>query len=172
MKDYVSRGTITEFSPSGSYQSYQVTTLREGSSSGVEHYQNFGFKSFPKKGAEALVLYPYGIWSNAVITSISDRRVNIELEEGQVCTYSHPENRLLFDNENTSKLQTGESSIHLNKNGNIQIKSGDNELISIIREIWQVLKNTKVPTIYGPQNLPEVVAGFDVIDSKLKKYTG
>ncbi len=170
--NYVSSGITGDSERSGTFISYQVNTLLEGPNNDLEHYNQFGFKSYPRDGAEAIVVYPLGVSDNGIVICVADRRIEIDLEKGQTCVYSHKNNRILFNEDSWSELYTGKASIRAEKDGKIAIKSDAEELIKIIRDLWKTIKEVEVPTIYGPQNLAEVVAKYKEIDDKLKKFTG
>lgn len=55
---------------------------------GVEHLEPYGFTSRANSGAEAVVLFPDGDRSHAVVVTVSDRRYRLKgLQTGEVAVY-------------------------------------------------------------------------------------
>ncbi|WP_096314348.1 phage baseplate assembly protein domain-containing protein, partial [Escherichia coli] len=55
---------------------------------GVEHLEPYGFTARANSGAEAVVLFPDGDRSHAVVVTVSDRRYRLKgLQTGEVAVY-------------------------------------------------------------------------------------
>lgn len=63
----------------------------------VEHFQNYGFTSKPKAGAEAVVVNVGGNADHPIAIAVDDRRYRVkELEDGEVCVYDQSGTRILL----------------------------------------------------------------------------
>ena len=83
---------------------------------GAERMQLYGITSHPLKGADVLVLSVGGVRQHPVVL-IDDRRNRVkDLEEGEVCLYSHLDeagnlHRILLNKDRGIELSCGSSSI-------------------------------------------------------------
>jgi phage baseplate assembly protein V len=86
------RAVISWVTDTDTRQTVQLT-IRSGDVAEVrdkaERFQDYGFTSHPKRGAEAIVLFPGGHRAHAIIIAVDDRRYRkTGLEEGEVALYS------------------------------------------------------------------------------------
>ena len=85
----VGRAVLTVVNDSTDLQTVQVEGLLGEVIDGAERMQMYGFTSHPLKGADVLVLAVGGVRQHPVVL-IDDRRHRVkDLEEGEVCLYSH-----------------------------------------------------------------------------------
>lgn len=83
----IARGVIELVDESKKMQTVQVSTLADVTKDDVERFQQYGFSSYPKSGAEALVLHVRG--DHPVVVSVDDRRYRPKtLAEGESCMYT------------------------------------------------------------------------------------
>lgn len=85
----VSRGVVGLVDDSKKLQSIQVGMLTDESRDAVERFQEYGFTSVPKSGAEAVVVCVGGNREHGLVVAVDDRRYRIKgLAEGEVCIYT------------------------------------------------------------------------------------
>lgn len=70
----VARAVVQLVDDSTKLQLLQVGALADETIDGAEHHQSYGFSSVPLDGAEAVVVFPNGDRSHALVVSVSDRR--------------------------------------------------------------------------------------------------
>lgn len=69
-------------------QELQIVGLSDETLDGVERFQNYGFTSVPKSGAEAITLSINGNRSHTAVIVVDDRRYRLKaLESGEVALY-------------------------------------------------------------------------------------
>lgn len=82
------RGIVTLVDDARKLQSLQVETLEGELSDEAERFQQYGFSSVPFEEAEAIVLFPAGTRSHAVVIAVDDRRHRpTGLEPGESVLY-------------------------------------------------------------------------------------
>jgi phage baseplate assembly protein V len=84
----IGRAVVKSINAASKCQTVDVELLAGQGKAGIEHLEPYGFTSRAKSGAEAVVLFPDGDRSHAVVVSISDRRYRIKgLKTGEVAFY-------------------------------------------------------------------------------------
>lgn len=84
----VGRAVITLVKDSGALQLIQAERLAGEIHDDMERFGSYGLASWPKDGAEAIVLSVAGVRSHAVVIAVEDRRYRLKLEaEGEVAIY-------------------------------------------------------------------------------------
>lgn len=84
----IGRAVVKSINAASKCQTVDVELLAGQEKAGIEHLEPYGFTSRAKSGAEAVVLFPDGDRSHAVVVSISDRRYRIKgLKTGEVAFY-------------------------------------------------------------------------------------
>ena len=118
----VGRAVLTVVDDSTGLQTVQVEALRGEVIDGAERMQMYGITSHPLKGADVLVLSVGGVRQHPVVL-IDDRRHRVtDLEEGEVCLYSHLDedgnlHRILLNKDRGIELRCGNSSIVMTPSG-------------------------------------------------------
>lgn len=83
------RGVIQLVDDATRLQLLQVGVLAEETVDSAEHHQPYGFSSVPLAGAEAMLMFPNGDRSHALVISASDRRYRpTGGQDGEVCMYT------------------------------------------------------------------------------------
>lgn len=130
----------------------------------VERFQNYGFTSVPKDGAEAVIVRVGGNSDHGIVICVDDRRYRIgNLESGEVAVYD----------------ATG-STIVLKKNGDIEVTpSSGNAKLDCDVEITGDLKCDGDATVSGDTNCDgtvtgstDVVGGSTNVSLKGHKHSG
>jgi len=85
----VSRGVVTLVNDTLKCQGLQIELMPDELHDDVEHFQEYGFTSHAKAGAEALFLSVGGMRSHGIVACVADRRFRIKtLVEGEVALYT------------------------------------------------------------------------------------
>lgn len=85
----VARAVVARVNDALKIQGLQVTVLAGETRDQVERFQNYGFTSVPKEGAEAVVLSVGGNRDHVLAIVVDDRRYRLKgLEGGEVALYS------------------------------------------------------------------------------------
>lgn len=84
----VGRGVVKRVKDSAPLQTCQVSLLAGELRDQVERFQEFGFSSYPKEGAEAVVVFVGGNRDHGLIVGVDDRRYRIKISEGEVVLYN------------------------------------------------------------------------------------
>ncbi len=85
----VARAVLKRIDDSKKMQELQVSLLDGEVRDGVERFQNYGFTSYPKPGAEAVVVFAGGNRDHGLTVVVDDRRYRLKsLAEGEVAMFS------------------------------------------------------------------------------------
>lgn len=88
LRQLASRAVIKLVNDGLKLQELQIVGLSGETLDGVERFQEYGFTSNPKAGAEAITLSVGGNRSHTVIVAVDDRRYRLKgLESGEVALY-------------------------------------------------------------------------------------
>jgi phage baseplate assembly protein V len=108
----IGKAILVALDNSGTVQKIQASVLKNETSSNLERSQEYGFDSYPKAGAQVVLLAIGGNRDHAIAFSVSDRRYRpTDLAEGEVAVYSFKD-----------KTLTNKHRVHLKANGDIEIK--------------------------------------------------
>lgn len=78
-------------------QHVQLEVLKSEVRGKLEHFQNYGFTSHPKSGAEAAVIFLSGNRAHGLVLAIDDRRYRLHpLEAGEVALYTDEGDKIHF----------------------------------------------------------------------------
>lgn len=73
-----------------STQKIQVTALADETITGMERFQEYGFETYPKTGAEVFVAFLNGNRDHGIAICTHDSRYRpTDLDEGDVCIYTY-----------------------------------------------------------------------------------
>ena len=110
----INRAVVELVNDATKMQTLQVSVLAGETQDNVERFQQYGFTSHPKKGAEAVSLALAGCRSHMVVVAVDDRRYRLTgLESGEVAIYTDEGDR-----------------IHLKRSGHIEIKAAGSVLVN------------------------------------------
>jgi phage gp45-like len=86
----VARAVVKLADDGKALQELQLSVLAGEVRDGVERFQNYGFTSVPKDGAEAIVIAVGGRREHLLAIAVDDRRYReSDLESGEVAIYNH-----------------------------------------------------------------------------------
>lgn len=92
-----SRCVITLIDDAAKLQGAQVMLLADEVGDQVERFQNYGFTSVPKPGAEGIYLALGGDRKHGVLVAVDDRRFRLKsLADGEVAMYSDEGDSIVF----------------------------------------------------------------------------
>lgn len=84
------RGVLKGIDSSRKMQTADVSILKDERKDAVEHWEGYGLTAAPLEGAEALIVFPQGERSHAIVVAVGDRRYRLKgLQGGEVALYDH-----------------------------------------------------------------------------------
>lgn len=84
----VSRAVLRRADDEPQLQAVQVDLLADETLDQLERFQDYGFTSVPKPGAEVAVMFAGGLRSHGIVVAVADRRFRMKgLQEGEVAIY-------------------------------------------------------------------------------------
>lgn len=93
----VARAVVSAIDDSKKIQLVQLDLLEGETRNEVERFQNYGFTSKPRSGAEAVVLFVGGRRDHGLAIVVDDRRYRfINLSDGEVAVYNDTGARIVF----------------------------------------------------------------------------
>lgn len=97
MNGLVSRAVLRLANDSKKLQLVQLGVLDGETRNEVERFQNYGFTSVPKEGAEAVVIFAGGDRDHGLCIAVDDRRYRLkDLGAGEVAVYNDAGARILL----------------------------------------------------------------------------
>lgn len=103
------RGTVALVDDSKGMQTLQAEFLADETFDKMERFQEYGFSSVPKNGAELLALFRGGRRDSGVVIKVDDRRYRIKaLKEGEVAIYTDEGDSIILKRGNKIEVTTKE----------------------------------------------------------------
>lgn len=104
----IGRSTITLTNDNKKLQELQVTILSDDVGDEIERFQEYGFTSRPKSGAEAIILCVGGSRAHAIAVAVDDRRYRLKpLAEGEVALYTDEGDYIHFKRGHVIEVMAG-----------------------------------------------------------------
>lgn len=101
------RGIIRLVNDGEGIQKMQVSLLKNEIRSLLERFQEYGFSSNPKPGAEAAVMFLGGMRDHGLIVGVEDRRYRIKgLQSGEVAIYTDEGDKIVLKRGNEIEVTT------------------------------------------------------------------
>lgn len=110
---YVARALVTKVIESNAIQLVQLDLGNGESHSNVERVQNFGFTSYPKIGAQAIVIFHGGNRDHPLVIALDDGNLRPKLNEGESAQYNSNGNaiRLRINGKTEIDIDSGTSPL-------------------------------------------------------------
>lgn len=103
------RGIVRLVSDSGGIQTMQISLMANEVRSKIERFQEYGFSSHPKAGAEAAVIFMGGNRDHGIVIAVDDRRYRLKnLAEGEVALYTDEGDSIILKRGNKIEMNTSE----------------------------------------------------------------
>lgn len=103
----IARAVVSIVDDSKKMQSLQLSILKREVRNDVERFQNYGFSSHPKVGAEAAVIFIGGNRDLGLCIAVDDRRYRLTaLQEGEVALYTDEGDKLVLKRGNVIEVTT------------------------------------------------------------------
>jgi len=119
----VARAVIKNVDDSKKLQLLQLAILSGETRDEVEHFQNYGFTSHPKAGAEVVIVCVGGRRDHALAIAVDDRRYRIRnLGIGEVAVYDHTGTSIVLKENGDIDLTPSSGTVNLTGSLNV---SGD-----------------------------------------------
>lgn len=152
----IGRAVLQAINDSPKMQELQISLLTDEVRQRAERFQNFGFTSVPKAGAEGIALFPGGDRSAPIVIVVDDRRYRLKaLAEGEVAMYNEHGDKVLFKANRNIEVTTA-ADIVLN-GANVTVNATDEAHINCDTAV--VDADTSVTV-----NAPSVVANCDTAE--------
>lgn len=96
----LARAVIQAVNDGAGIQALQLSVLDGELVDEAERMQDYGFTSVPHPGAEAVLAFPGGLRSHALVVAVGDRRYRLKgLQAGEVAMYDDQEQRVVLGRE-------------------------------------------------------------------------
>lgn len=101
----VSRGVLELAKDGEGMQMLKAALLADENRDDIEYFQDYGFTSRPKAGAEALVVCPQGNRDHMIAVKVADRRFRLkDLQNGEVAIYTDEGDKIHFKRGNNIEV--------------------------------------------------------------------
>lgn len=109
----IARCVVSLVNDATKMQSLQIGILKNENRQGVERFQNYGFTSVPKAGAEAVVVSVGGNRDHSIVIAVDDRRYRLKaLAAGEVAIYSDEGDSIILKRGNKVEVNTSTMTIN------------------------------------------------------------
>lgn len=116
----VTRAVVGLVDDSHKLQELQVSGLEDDDLDEVERFQNYGFTSVPKEGAEAVLLRLGGRGDHPIVIAVDDRRYRIlNLVSGEVAVYTSTGSRIVLKDNGDIELTPSSGVVKLTGDLNV-----------------------------------------------------
>lgn len=103
----IGRALVRLVNDGSGIQTAQVSLMGNETRDKLERFQEYGFTSVPKAGAEAAVVFVGGCRDHGIIVAIDDRRVRLKgLAEGEVAIYTDEGDSIILKRGNNIEINT------------------------------------------------------------------
>lgn len=101
----IARSVVTLIDDSTKMQLLQLSILDDETRAGLERFQNYGFTSVPKAGAEAVVAFVGGTRDHGLVIAVDDRRYRLRnLASGEVAMYDQTGSKFVFKSNGDAEI--------------------------------------------------------------------
>ncbi len=101
------RGIVRLVNDSKGIQELQLALMANETRSNIERFQEYGFTSCPKEGAEAAVMFLGGNRDHGIAIAVDDRRYRLKgLESGEVALYTDEGDKIVLKRGNKIEVTT------------------------------------------------------------------
>lgn len=108
LANMVARAVVQLVNDAGGIQIMQLSVLEGETREGVERFQEYGFTSAPRAGAEAVVLFVGGRRDHGLVVAVDDRRYRVKgLADGEVALYNDAGARVHLKADGTIEAGAG-----------------------------------------------------------------
>ncbi len=129
----IARAVVESLKDDGGLQVMKLNVLAGENRDNVERFQNYGFTSHPKPGAESVVIFQGGNREHGLIIAVDDRRFRLKgLAEGEVAIYTDEGDKIhlkrggLIDVVASTKVTVDAPNVQFKGNvlidGNLEVK--------------------------------------------------
>lgn len=118
----IARGIIKNVNDDTELQHAQVALLKNELRNDVERFQQYGFTSVPKIGAEAIALFLNGNRDHGIIISVEDRQYRMKgMENGEVALYTDEGDFIHFQRGN--KIEISTETLEINASTKVEVNT-------------------------------------------------
>jgi len=157
----IGRGVLTALDSSKDIQLAQLTLLADETKDKTEFFQHFGFTSRPPAETDIVMLSVGGNRDHGVIIASENRSLRLKgLDDGDSAMYNK--------NGKFIKLKADDLDALVEK---VIINNSSHELITVIHEYFEAVRDGLVQTAIGPQPWePNTITALQAIITKLETF--
>lgn len=131
----VARGVLKRVTDTGRLQVLQLSLMADEAKDGVERFQEYGFTSYPKQGAEAVVLFAAGNRDHGLVIAVDDRRYRLKpLAQGEVALYDDQGQKIVLHRD---RIEVTAPKVVV-KSDNVRLGGEGGEKVARIGDMVQV----------------------------------
>lgn len=103
----IGRGVIRLVNDAAKVQTVQLAIMANETRSDIERFQEYGFTSVPKPGAEAAAIFLGGNRDHGIVIAVDDRRYRLKgLKSGEVAIYTDEGDKIVLQRGNKIAVTT------------------------------------------------------------------
>jgi len=107
------RGIVRLVLDNEGIQKMQVSLLKNEVRSALERFQEYGFTSNPRAGAEAAIMFLGGMRDHGIIVGVEDRRYRLQgLTSGEVAIYTDEGDKIVLKRGNEIEVTTNKYKVN------------------------------------------------------------
>ncbi|NRA68617.1 MAG: phage baseplate assembly protein [Pseudobacteriovorax sp.] len=173
LKRILARCLISQVKDEEGVQKLQLSVFDNEVIDSTPRYQNYGFTSNPRIGAEAITVFNDGDRSSGIAIAIDDRRFRLKgLKEGEVAIYTDEGDSIILSRNNVIKIKTKsfkldceECDITAKK---FRVSDGNSDIVATLTDWMEEVIGATTNTMLGPMKL--IGAGLPALKQKLERF--
>jgi phage baseplate assembly protein V len=136
----VSRAILRAVNDQAPLQQVQISLLADELRDKVEHFQSYGFTSYPHVGAECAVMFVSGNRDHGLVIAIDDRRYRLKpLLAGEVALYTDEGDKIHLQRGRVIRMET--NTLHIQATQKIHL---DTPMLEVTGDVQDCIGTNKI----------------------------
>lgn len=167
----ITRAVIKSVNDAGGIQALQISLYKDEIRDQFERFQNYGFTSNPKPGAEACSVFFGGDRGNGIVVAIEDRRYRLRgLESGEVAIYTDEGDKIVLKRNNTIEIDT--HTLNVNATTKVNITSPEVDISGDLKVTGNIsAANVAASAAMTGATVADSTGSMDTIRTKYNSHT-
>ncbi|NRA68806.1 MAG: phage baseplate assembly protein [Pseudobacteriovorax sp.] len=173
IKRILARCRVSSVNEGEPIQKLQLSVLNGEVIDSIPRYQNYGFTSNPRIGAEAVAIFNNGDRSSGIVVAVDDRSFRLKsLKEGEVAIYTDEGDSIILSRDNVMKIKTKSFKLDCEDCDitakKFRVSDGTTDIVATLTDWMEEVIGATTNTMLGPMKL--IGAGLPALKQKLERF--